>query len=100
MVPFFSQKTHRKCAKYASTQILVEPTQDAKGQRAKKHESGIAYASGGIWPFPLAASPTSYSCEQTFPSQGPPKKAGRQNNTIAEANNDYCDLQAFKHSKS
>jgi hypothetical protein len=29
---------------------------------------GIAYASGRIWPFPLAASPTTYSCERTFPS--------------------------------
>jgi hypothetical protein len=47
----------------------------------KKRESGIAYASGRIRPFPLAASPISYSCERTFPSQGSPKKIGRQNNT-------------------
>jgi hypothetical protein len=92
----FSHKTHRKCAKYASTQILGEPTQDASGQKAKKRESGIAYASGRIWPFPLTTSPTSYSCERTFPGQGSPKKIGRQNNTIAGVNNDYFKLQAFK----
>jgi hypothetical protein len=49
----------------------------------KKRESGIAYASDRIRPFPLAASPVSYSREQISPSQGPPKKMGRQNNTIA-----------------
>jgi hypothetical protein len=89
-------KTHRKCAKYASTQILGELTRDASGQRAKKCESGIAYASGRIWPFPLAASPTSYSCERNFPSQGSPKKIGRQNDTIAGVNNGYFNSQTFK----
>jgi hypothetical protein len=59
----------------------------------KKHESGIAYAAGRIRPSPLAASPTSYSCERTFPSQGSPKKIGRQNNTIAGVKNDYFNLQ-------
>jgi hypothetical protein len=29
--PIFSQKTHRKCTKYASTQVLGEPTRDASG---------------------------------------------------------------------
>jgi hypothetical protein len=82
MVPFF-RKIHRKCAKYVSTQILGEPTWDTSDRKAKKRESGIAYASGRIWPFRLAASPASYSCEQTFPSQGSPKKIGRRNNTIA-----------------
>jgi hypothetical protein len=61
--PIFFAKIRRKCAKYASTQIMGEPTRDASGRKAKKRESGIAYASGRIWPFPLAASPTSYSCE-------------------------------------
>jgi hypothetical protein len=53
----------------------------------KKRESGIAYASGRIRPFPLAASPASYSCERTFPRQGSPKKIGRQNNTVAGVKN-------------
>jgi hypothetical protein len=52
-----------------------------------KREPGIAYASGRIWPFPLAASPASYLCERTFPNQGSPKKTGRQNNTIAGVKN-------------
>jgi hypothetical protein len=69
--------------------------QDASDQKAKKRESRIAYASGRIWPFPLAASPTSYLCEPTFHSQGSPKKIRGQNNTIAEANNNYFYLQAF-----
>jgi hypothetical protein len=88
MVPFFA-KNRRKCAKYASTQTLGELTREASGQRAKKRESGIAYASSRIRPFPLAALPTSYLCERNFPSQGSPKKAGRQNNTIAGVNNEY-----------
>jgi hypothetical protein len=92
----FFAKTRQKCFKYASNQILGEPTQDASGQKAKKRKSGIAYASSRIWPFPLAASPTIYSCERTFPSQGSPKKIGGQNNTIAVANNDYFNFQAFK----
>jgi hypothetical protein len=62
----------------------------------KKRESGIAYASGRIWPFPLAASPTSYSCERNLRSLGSPKKTGRQNNTIAGVNNDYFNSQTFK----
>jgi hypothetical protein len=53
----------------------------------KKRESGIAYASGRIQPFPLAASPASYSGERIFPSQGSPKENGRQNNTIAGVKN-------------
>jgi hypothetical protein len=65
-------------------------------QWAKKHESGIAYASGRIRPFPLAALPTSYSCERNLPSQGSPKKTGRQNNTIVEINNKYFNLQTSK----
>jgi hypothetical protein len=59
----------------------------ASGQKVKKRELGIAYASGRIWPFPLATSPTSYSCERNSPSQGSPKKIGRQNNTIAAVKN-------------
>jgi hypothetical protein len=62
----------------------------------KKRESGITYASGRIRPFPLAASATSYSCERTFPSQGSPKKIGRQNGTIAGVKNDYFNLQTCK----
>jgi hypothetical protein len=62
----------------------------------KKRESGIAYASGRIRPFPLAASPTSYSRERTFPSQGSPKKVGRRNNTIAGAKKHYFSLQTCK----
>jgi hypothetical protein len=85
--PIFSQKIHRKCTKYASTKVLGEPTRDASGQKVKKHESGIAYASGRIRPFPLTNSPTSYSCKQNSPSQGSPKKIGRQNNTIAGVKN-------------
>jgi hypothetical protein len=95
MVPFFA-KTCRKCAKYASSQILGALTRNMSGQMAKKHESGIAYASGRIRPFPHAASPTSYSCERNFPSQGSPKKIGRRNNTIAGVNNDYFNAQTFK----
>jgi hypothetical protein len=95
MVTFFA-KIRRKCAKYTSTQILGEPTRDVSGQKAKKSKSGIAYDFGRIWPFPLAALPASYSCERTFPSQGSPKKIGRQNNTIVGVNNDYFNLQAFK----
>jgi hypothetical protein len=60
---------------------------------AKKRESGIAYAFGRIWLFPLAASPTSYSCKRNLPSQCSPKKIGRQNNTIARVNNDYFNSQ-------
>jgi hypothetical protein len=66
----------------------------------KKRESGIAYASGKIRPFHVATSPTSYSCERTFPSQGSPKKIGRRNNTIAGVKNHYFNLQTsecFKH---
>jgi hypothetical protein len=95
MVHFFT-KTCRKCTKYASTQVLGGLTRDASGQRVKKRESGIAYASGRIWPFPLATSPTSYSCKRTFPSQGSPKKIGRQNNTIARVKNDCFNLQTSK----
>jgi hypothetical protein len=62
----------------------------------KKRESGIAYASGRIRPFPLAASPISYSCDQTFPSQGSPKKVGRQNNTIAGVKKHCFNSQTFK----
>jgi hypothetical protein len=62
----------------------------------KKHESGIAYASGRVRPFPLAALPTSYSCERTFPSQGSPKETGRQNGTIARAKKHYFNLQTFE----
>jgi hypothetical protein len=62
----------------------------------KKRESGIAYASGRIRPFPLAPSPTSYSRERTFPSQGSPKKVGRRNNTIAGAKKHYFNLQTFE----
>jgi hypothetical protein len=86
MVPFFA-KTRRKCSKYASTQVLGELTRDASDQKVKKRESGIAYASGRIRPLPLATSPTSYSCERNSPSQGSPKKIGRQNNTIARVKN-------------
>jgi hypothetical protein len=53
----------------------------------KKRESGIAYASGRIQPFPLTASPASYSCERTFSSQDSPKKIGRRNNTVARVKN-------------
>jgi hypothetical protein len=74
--PVFS-KIHRKCAKCASTQTLGELTWDASSQRVKKHESGIAHASSRIRPFPLAALPTSYSCERNLPSQGSPKKMGK-----------------------
>jgi hypothetical protein len=95
MVPFFA-KIRRKCAKYASTQTLGELTRNASGKRAKKRESRIAYTSSRIWPFPLAAFPTSYLYEQNFPSQGSPKKVGRQNNTIAEVNNEYFNLQTSK----
>jgi transposase InsO family protein len=58
--PIFFAKNHRKCTKYASTQVLGELTRDASSQRAKKRESGIAYTSSRIWPFPLATSPTSF----------------------------------------
>jgi hypothetical protein len=62
----------------------------------KKRESGIAYTSGRIWPFPLTASPTSYSCKRTFTSQGSPKKIGRQNNIVAGIKK-YCfNLQTSK----
>jgi hypothetical protein len=73
MVPFFA-KIRRKCAKYASTQTLGEFTRDTNSQRAKKHESGIAHASSRIQPFPLAALPTSYSCERNFSGQSSPEK--------------------------
>jgi hypothetical protein len=53
----------------------------------KKRESGIAYASDRMRPFPLAASPASYSCERIFPSKGSPKKTGRQNNIVAVVKN-------------
>jgi hypothetical protein len=59
----------------------------------KKRESGIAHASGRIRPFPFATSPTSYSCERTFPSQGSPKKVGRWNDTIAGAKKHYFNFQ-------
>jgi hypothetical protein len=59
----FFAKTRRKCTKYALTDVLGELTRDASGQRVKKRESGIAYASSRVWPCPLATSPTSYSCE-------------------------------------
>jgi hypothetical protein len=95
MVPFFA-KNHRKCAKYASTQILGESTRDVSSQRAKKHESGIAHASSRIRPFPLAALPTIYSCERNLPSQGSPKKMGRQNNTTAKIDNERFNLQTSK----
>jgi hypothetical protein len=62
----------------------------------KKRDSGIAYASGRIRPFPLAASPTSYSCERTFPSRASPKKVGRRNNTIGGAKKHYFNLQTFE----
>jgi hypothetical protein len=71
----FFAKTHRKCTKYASTQVLGELTRDASSQKVKKRESGIAYASSRIWPFPLTTSPTRYSCESNSPSQGSPKKS-------------------------
>jgi hypothetical protein len=45
------------------TQTLGESMRDASRQGAKKHESGIAYTSSRIRPFPLAALPTAYSCE-------------------------------------
>jgi hypothetical protein len=51
MAPFF-RKIRCKRAKYASTQTLGELTRDASSQRAKKRESGIAYAFGRIRPFP------------------------------------------------
>jgi hypothetical protein len=97
MVQFF-RKIHCKYAKCGSTQILGELTRDASSHRAKKRESGIAYASNRIQPFPLTALPTSYLCEQNFPSQGSPKKAGGggQNNIIAEINNQYFYLQTSK----
>jgi hypothetical protein len=66
--PFFV-KIRCKRAKYASTQTLGESTRDANRQRAKKRESGIAHASSRIRPFPLAALPTTYSCEQNFPAK-------------------------------
>jgi hypothetical protein len=53
----------------------------------KKRESGIAYASSRIRPFPLAALPASYSCERIFPNHGSPKKTGRQNNIDAGVKN-------------
>jgi hypothetical protein len=53
----------------------------------KKRKSGIAYASDRIQPFPLAASPASYSCERIFPSRDSPKRTRRQNNTIAGIKN-------------
>jgi hypothetical protein len=62
----------------------------------KKRESGIAYASGRIRTFLLAASPTSYSCERTFPIKRSPKKVGRRNNTIAGAKKHYFNLQIFE----
>jgi hypothetical protein len=62
----------------------------------KKRELGIAYASSKIRPFPLAASPASYSCERTSPNQDSPKKVGRQNNTIAGAKKHYFNLQTFE----
>jgi hypothetical protein len=95
MVPFF-RKIRCKYAKYASTQILGELTRDASSQRAKKRESGIAYTSSRIRPFPLVTLPMSYLCERNFPSQGSPKKAGGQNNTIAEINNEYFYFQTSK----
>jgi hypothetical protein len=52
----------------------------------KKRESGIAYASYRIRPFPLATSPASYLCERNSPSQGSPKKIRRQISTIAGVN--------------
>jgi hypothetical protein len=82
----FFAKTHHRCTKYASTQVLGEHTRDASGQRVKKRESGIAYASGRIRPFPLATSPASHSCERNSPSQGSSKKIGRQSSTIARVN--------------
>jgi hypothetical protein len=57
---------------------------------------GIAYAFSRIRIFPLAALPTSYLCERNFPSQGSPKKAGRQNNIVTEINNEYFNLQTSK----
>jgi hypothetical protein len=66
MAPFL--KIRCKRAKYASTQTLGELTWDASSQRAKKHESGIAYASSRIRPSPLAALPTSYLCKRNFPN--------------------------------
>jgi hypothetical protein len=59
--PIFHKKFHCKCTKYVSTRTLGEFTQDASGQRAKTHKSGIAYASSRIRPFPLATLPISYS---------------------------------------
>jgi hypothetical protein len=34
-----------------------------------------------------------------LPSQGSPKKTGKQNNTIVEINNKYFNLQTFKYFK-
>jgi hypothetical protein len=65
----------------------------------KKRESGIAHASGRIQPFPLTASPASYSCERTSPSQGSPKKIGRRNNTVARVKKHYFNLQTSEYFK-
>jgi hypothetical protein len=59
----FFAKNRCKRVKYALTQTLGESMRDASRQGAKKHESGIAYTSSRIRPFPLAALPTAYSCE-------------------------------------
>jgi hypothetical protein len=72
----FFTKNRRKCAKYTSTQTLGEFTRDTSSQRAKKSELGIAHASSRIRPFPLAALPTSYSCERNLFGQNSPKKRG------------------------
>jgi hypothetical protein len=76
MVPFFRKKPRRRCTKYASTQVLVELTRDASGQRVKKREPGIAYPSSRIWPSPLATSPASHSWNETLPAKVHLRKSG------------------------
>jgi transposase InsO family protein len=72
----FFAKIHRKCAKYASTQTLGEITWDASGQRAKKRESGIAYASSRIWPFPSPLCLQATCANETFPAKVHLRKRG------------------------
>jgi hypothetical protein len=72
----FSTKPRRKCTKYASTQILGELTPDASDQKVKKRESGIAYASGRIRPFPSPFRLQATHANKTLPSKVHLRKSG------------------------
>jgi hypothetical protein len=62
----------------------------------KKRESGIAYASSRIRPFPLAASPTSYLCERNFPNQVHLRKWEGKTTQLPKINNEHFNLQTSK----